>query len=257
MKKKILIFSGIIIGIAVLAGVFFHNTYTVPVLMYHSIDHRDKETKLSVSPESFKRQMEFLHKNRYNVVTLDKIVSYIEKKERIPPRTLAITFDDGFYNNYEYAFPVLKKYNIPATFFVITDKIGVPGWVGWKELKEMSDSGVVTIGSHTVSHTWLPTTGTKKLKSELTASKENLEKNLGGSVNFFCYPIGAFDDRVKRAVKEAGYTCAVSTNPGRLKPADDRYAIKRIKISRTSDNLFVFWIETSGLYTWIKERRDE
>jgi peptidoglycan/xylan/chitin deacetylase (PgdA/CDA1 family) len=248
MKKKIFIFSGIIITIGVLAGVFLQNTYTVPVLMYHSIDHRDKETKLSVSPESFARQMEFLHKNHYNVVTLDKIVSYIEKKERIPPRTLAITFDDGFYNNYEYAFPMLKKYNIPATVFVIVGSIGKPGWVKWSELKEMSDSGVITIGSHTLSHGWLPTTGTKKLRSELEASKEILEKNLGRNVDFFCYPIGAFDDRVKKAVKEADYACAVTTNPDKVRSTDDRYAIKRIKISRSSDNLFVFWVKTSGWY---------
>lgn len=258
MKRRISIaLIAVLAALGIGAGVFLKTAYVVPVAMYHSIDYRDKETKLSVRPESFARQMEYLHKHRYNVVGLDTIAAYLEKKEPVPPRTLAITFDDGFYNNYQYAFPVLRKYRIPATIFVIVGKIGTPGYVGWKELKEMSDSGLVTIGSHTMSHLWLPAMGTKQLTYELKASKEALEQGLGRSVDYLCYPIGAHDDRVERAAKEAGYTCAVATNPGRRAPASDIYAIKRIKISRTSDNLIAFWLETSGYYTWIKEQRDE
>ena len=152
---------------------------------------------------------------------------------------------------------MLKKHKIPATIFVIVNKIGTPGYLSWKEVKEMSDSGIITIGSHTMSHLWLPAMGTKQLAYELRNSKEALEKALGRKVDTLCYPIGAHDERVERAASDAGYTCAVATNPGRRAPANDIYAIKRIKISRTSDNLFVFWLETSGYYTWLKEQRDE
>ena len=254
--RPILIIAVLLIA-AGTAVLFLRTAYTIPVLMYHSIDHKDKATKLSVSPESFERQMKFLHDHHYNVVGLEKIVSYMRNNEKVPPRTVAITFDDSFYNNYKNAFPVLKRYGFPAAIFVITSKIGQKGYSGWKELKEMSDSGLVTIGSHTVKHRWLPTMGTKDLDNELRASKEVLEKNLGKPVDIFCYPIGAHNDRVKRMVRDAGYECAVATNPGRSSPSDDVYAIKRIKISRTSDNLLVFWAETSGYYTWIKERRDD
>jgi peptidoglycan/xylan/chitin deacetylase (PgdA/CDA1 family) len=258
MKKKILVISLVVAAIAVAVGgkVFLDRAYVVPVLMYHSVDHNDKLTKLSVSPESFEKQMKFLHDNKYNVVGLDKIIDYLQKKEKVPPRTVAITFDDGYYNNYRYAYPVLKKYAMPATIFVIVGKIGQPGWLGWKEIREMSGSGIVTIGSHTVSHLWLPTMGTVYLKKELADSKRQLESHLGRSVDFFCYPIGAHDERVKNLVKEAGYACAVATNPGRLKPAYDIYAIKRVRISRSSDNLLVFWFEISGFYTMVKEYRD-
>jgi peptidoglycan/xylan/chitin deacetylase (PgdA/CDA1 family) len=258
MKKALLIVSILLIGVlAARAVVFLRTSYIVPVLMYHSIDNQDKETKLSVSPESFARQMEFLHKHHYNVVGLDKVVAYMQKKEKVPPRTVAITFDDGLYNNYQNAYPVLKKYGIPATVFVIIKKIGQTGYLSWKEIKEMSDSGIMTIGSHTVSHLWLPAMGTKQLTEELRASKEALEKGTGKEVRVMCYPIGAHNERVERFTKEAGYACAVATNPGHSAPSDDIYAIKRIKISRTSDNLFVFWVETSGYYTWIKEHRDD
>ena len=242
---------------AVAVAVFARHAYVVPVLMYHAIDYNDKVSKLSVSPESFERQMKFLHDRKYNVVGLDKIVSYLEKKERMPARTVAITFDDGFYNNYRYAYSVLKKYGLPATIFVITDKIGKKGFLGWDEIKEMSDSGLITIGSHTMSHCWLPDADDRKLPKELTGSKNILEKRLGRKADFICYPLGAHDKRVETAVKEAGYRGGFATNPGRFEPSDDVFAIKRIRISRSSDNLFVFWVESSGYYTWIKEHRDD
>jgi len=255
-QKKIFIIAAILV-LALGALIFFTTVYVAPVIMYHSVDGNDQVSKLSISPKSFSRQMEFLKKNKYNVVSLEKLASYMRSGERMPPKTIAITFDDGFYNNYQYAYPVLKKYGLPATIFVIVSKIGKPGYLGWKEIKEMSDSGLITIGSHTMSHLWLPAMGTKQLKYELERSREILESRTGRSVTELCYPVGAHDDRVKAAAAAAGYACAVATNPGRAASAGDIYAIKRVRISRTSDNLFVFWVETSGYYTWIKEQRDD
>ncbi len=113
MKKRIFIALVLVIVAALSIAAFSRHAYVVPVLMYHSIDYNDKMTKLSVSPESFERQMEFFYRNHYNIVPLNKIIPYIKKKARVPPKTAAITFDDGYYNNYKYAYPVLKKYNIP------------------------------------------------------------------------------------------------------------------------------------------------
>ncbi len=257
MKKITITIVTAALLISGLAFIFMKSAYVVPVLMYHAIDYNDKTTKLSVNPESFEAQMKFLHEHRYNAVTPDRLIAYISGKESIPSKTIAITFDDGYYNNYQYAYPVLKKYNIPATIFVIVDKVGQSGYVGWKEIKEMSDSGLITIGSHTMSHKWLPSMGTKELKHELTASKAILEEKTGKPVDALCYPIGAHNERVEREAHLAGYSCAFATNPGRFAPIDDIYAIKRIKVSRTSDNLFVFWLETSGYYTWVKEHRDD
>jgi len=257
MKAKLFITLAIIITIVFAGAIFLRSIYVIPVLMYHAVDYDFDKTKLSVSPESFARQMEFLHRNHYNVVTLDRIVSYMEKREKIPLKTVAITFDDGYYNNYKYAYPVLKRYGIPATIFVITDKIGKTGFLGWPEIEEMAKSGVVTIGSHTKSHSWLPSLDDKDLKDQLADSKEIIESRTGKPVEFLCYPIGAHDERVQEAVRQAGYLCAVATNPGKRKSSKDVYAIKRIKISRTSDNMLIFGIESSGYYTWIKEKRDK
>jgi len=259
-KKRVailVIVTIVVAGIAASAVVIGKTAYVVPVLMYHGINNRDKITKLSVSPESFARQMKFLRDHNYNVITLDKIIPYVERRERPPAKTVAITFDDGFMNNYKYAYPALKRYRIPATIFIWVKRVGKPGYLGWKELKEMTDSGLVAIGSHTISHAWLPALDDRQLEDEVAGSKRILEEHLGRPVNLFCYPVGAFNKKVQESVKRAGYILAVGTNPGKLYPSDDIYAIKRIKISRTSDSLFVFWVETSGFYTWIKEHRDD
>ncbi len=256
INRKILLIAGValVVVVAALAIISVKTAYVVPILMYHSIDHNDKVTKLSVSPESFARQMEFLRKNKYNIIPLEEAIPYIKRKALPPQKTIAITFDDGYYNNYHDAYPVLKKHNIPATMFIIVNRVGDPGFVNWEEVKEMSDSGVITIGSHTRTHFWLLNSDDRFLQKEIVDSKKILEEKLGKKVNLFCYPMGAFDAKSKKAVEDAGYTCAVSTNPASA--PTDLYAIKRVKISRSADNLFIFWAETAKFYTWFKRHRE-
>jgi len=253
-KTKLIAVVILVVIAGCLAAIYSKTAYVVPILMYHSIDHNDKATKLSVSPESFARQMEFLHKNHYNVVPLVKVLSYIQKKEKPPRNTIAITFDDGYDNNYQYAYPLLKKYNMPAAIFIIVNSVGKPGFLSWKEIREMSDSGIITIGSHTMTHLWLLGSDVPAIKKEIADSKAILEKKLGKRVDLFCYPMGAFNARSKKAVEDAGYACAVSTNPPSA--PTDRYAIKRVKISRSSDNMFIFWAETTRFYSLFKRRKE-
>ncbi|MFC1590830.1 polysaccharide deacetylase family protein, partial [Candidatus Omnitrophota bacterium] len=139
----------------------------------------------------------------------------------------------------------------------ITEMVGKEGFLSWKEIEEMSASGIITIGSHTKTQCWLPDQGDSDLKEELSGSKDILEKRLKKAVGLISYPIGAHDERVKIAASLAGYKAAVATNPGKEKPRDDVFAIKRQRISNSSDSLFVFWVESSGFYTFIKEHRDD
>ncbi len=247
-----------ILASAIGVNSFLRSIYVVPVLMYHSIDFTDdRANKLVVLPESFTRQMEFLQKNNYNVISAEELVNLIEENAGFPAKTVAITFDDGYANNYKYAYPVLRLYGLPATIFVITDKIGEEGYLSRDQIEEMVESGIITIGSHTMSHAWLPGLDEGQLIRELVDSKKALEAGTGGKVEFISYPLGGYNDNVKESVKRAGYKGAFATNPGKSERSDDRYLIKRVRISNTSDNLFVFLIESSGYYTWIKEHRDE
>ena len=230
--------------------------YVVPVIMYHRIDDGASVSKLSVSPESFKRHMSFLERHNYNVVKLEELPDLI-RKGRIPYKTIAITFDDGYENNYTNAYPVLKDLSLPATIFINPALIGRGGFLSWDEVVEMSESDVISIGSHTMSHAYLPDLPEQKLDTEIFDSKRAIESHIRKKVTSFSYPLGAFNDHIKNKVIKAGYKIAVATNPGKDYSRHDIFAMKRLRISRTSDNLFVFWIETSGFYTWIKEHRDD
>lgn len=237
--------------------------YTVPILMYHYINAEEsRRSKLGVSPKAFQRQMSFLRRHKYNIVALETLVDLIKEKKKIPPKTVVITFDDGYLDNYTNAFPILKKYNIPATIFVVVDRIGKrlgnDDYMSQENIEELLMSGIISIGSHSVSHPNLSEIESEsKLRYEISGSKKILEKALNTKVDFFSYPFGSLAAKARDFVIEAGYKGAVGTNFPKDYPAGDIYALKRLRISENCNNMFIFWVETSGLYTYIKEHRDE
>jgi len=200
--------------------------------------------------------MSFLKRRNYNVVRLEDLPELI-KKGNIPYKTIAITFDDGYENNYKEAYPILKEFGLPATIFISPGFIGRDGYLTWDQVVEMSESGLVSIGSHAMTHAYLPDLAEQKLRMEIFDSKRAIKSHTRKDIASFSYPVGAFNDYVRDKVVKAGYSIAVATNPGKDYPKHDIFAMKRVRISRTSDNLLVFWIETSGFYTWIKEHRDD
>lgn len=263
IKTVLIICAVLILTFGLWLGFVVSRHYTVPILMYHYInDDEPSRSRLGVSPKSFQRQMRFLREHNYNVVTLAKITDLIKNKKRIPPNTIAITFDDGYIDNYTNAYPVLKKYNIPATIFVVINRIGKrlgqDEYMDWRQIKELSNSGLVTIGSHSISHPNLSeVTSEDELRDEIFASKKILEETLHKKVDFFSYPFGGVNSRARSLTIESGYKACVGTNFPKDYPGDDIYALKRLRISENSKNLFIFWVETSGFYTYIKEHRDD
>lgn len=257
-KRLIIVFSIFFLSVFLLVN-YIRKNYVVPIIMYHSVSlNPAPENRLAVSIQAFERQMCFLKKHRYNVLPLEELAALIKDKKKIPPRTLAITFDDGYKNNYSFAFPVLKRYGLPATVFVIINEVNRPDRLSWEQIKAMQDSGIIIIGSHTLGAQPLVNIKSEsELKREIFDSKKILEEELGRPVNMFSYPEGRFNAKIKKLVIDAGYKLAVATSPGKKFPDDDLLALKRLRISSTSDNLFVFWIETTGFYTFLKEHRDE
>lgn len=255
LNRRFLIILGIVLIILTLSvKVFLDAVYRVPIMMYHFIDYTsDKGDKRVVSPEAFEAQMKYLHDKSYNVVPLEKAVWYIEHREKPPSKTVAITMDDGYKDNYVYAYPVLKKYHIPATIFVIVNLVGKEKiYMNWDEVKEMSGSGIIDIESHTKTHPWLTSLSDKDLKDELTLSKKILEEKLRKKIDFLCYPMGVYDERVKLAVKAAGYKAAFATRPKRLFPTYDLYEIKRVRMSPNVHNLLAFRIKITGYYAFLR-----
>ncbi|HTZ11643.1 MAG TPA: polysaccharide deacetylase family protein [Candidatus Margulisiibacteriota bacterium] len=265
MLKK----SGIIAVILIVAGFIFsgfvlRSNYAVPILMYHSVNPVKNPyiRSLIVSPESFRRQMRFLKERRYNVVTLKQLGELIASGGKIPPRTIAITFDDGYRDNYTYAFPVLKEYKIPATIFIIIDEVGRlvkdksgDDRLSWEEIRLMQDSGLINFGSHTMGPKLLTEIKSEEeLKRQIFLSKSILEGELGVPVYAFSYPEGRFNAKIRQMVMDAGYKMAVATKLKKDYTKNDVFALRRVRVSPNSDNLFVFWFETSGFYNFLRRR---
>ena len=255
--KIVLIVNIFILSVLSIAVIlFFSNKYVPPVLMYHSIDYNYMDSKLSVSPQDFRRQIEFVSKN-YHPLRLVHISKKIKEGEKIKRGDIAITFDDGYDNNYTSAFPILKEFKVPATIFLIFDKIGKKGYLKKEQIIEMKESGLIDFGSHTLSHKFLTDHDLDVARKEIFDSKKNLESMFNWKFEIFAYPGGRFNAEIRALAKEAGYYAAYATSPGENFDNDDIYALKRVRISRTSNNPLVFWLYSCGDYTWIKEWRDE
>ncbi|MFC1698673.1 polysaccharide deacetylase family protein [Candidatus Omnitrophota bacterium] len=250
LRRIFKIFGVLIIIIIVGCYLYIRPKYQVPILMYHHVDHNGGQSSLSVSPENFKRQMRFLAKRDYNVISLSELVQALKNEDKLPPNSLVITFDDGYLDNYTIAYPELKKHDLPATMFVIVDKIGQPGYLTDRQIQQMAGSGLIEIGSHSLSGAYLPGRDLLELEREISQSKLDLELKLNRAVRFFCYPIGGYTAQIQKIVKDSGYQAACSTNRGKISAYlnNDIYALKRIKVRDGFANLFVFWVKISGYY---------
>ncbi len=254
-KLKIcLIFAALIIAVSV---VFARSQYVLPVAMYHSVlTEAPAGNRLIVSTGTFERQMRFLKEKRYTTLTLDQAADIVSRRTKGPGKAVVLTFDDGYEDNYIHAFPVLKKYGLRATIYLVVNDIGKPGKLGWEQILEMKNSGLIDFGSHSLSHPFLDCiVSPDELVNEISRSKKILEEKLGAGVTTFAYPCGRFNAGVRQRVAEAGYRTAVVTNPGKSVKNDDLFALKRVRISESASNLFVFWFEISGYYNFIREHR--
>lgn len=251
--KRVIIYLTLVIAIGVIVTNFLSSIYEPAIIMYHSINPVGrKDTKLVVSVNSFQRQIHFLKKFHYNVISLENLGELISKEKRIPQKTVVITFDDGFKDNFTYAFPILKKYQLPATFFIIVSEVGLADRLNWQEIRAMQGSGLVSIGSHTLSHPFLTRLNEERQRKEIFESKIILEERLGQPVKTFSYPNTNFNERIKQMVKQAGFKLAVTVLPEKKFSNDDLYALRRIPIYYISDNLLVFWLQTSGYFGFLE-----
>ena len=218
--------------------------YTVPIMMYHHISEKDFGPD-SVTPENFRWHMEYLKKKRYRVIGVEELVEKMARGERIPKKTVALAFDDGYRDNYTYAFPILKEFQYPAIFFVAPGSLAVNGFMSWDQIREIKSAGF-TFGSHGMNQIYLPSLSSEKLRQEIFESKRALEKELGVKVDYFAYPVGGFTDEVKTLAKQAGYKAAFSTNRGQDRFNRDLYAINRVRFSNADNTTLILWMKLSG-----------
>ena len=221
-----------------LEAMALRNAYSlrVPVLMYHFIrvnpNPRDQlGFNLSVTPNDFEQQMAYLANNGYHSLDVGQLALALKQKTVLPSKPVVITFDDGFRDFYTNAFPILQKYNLHAESYVITGFVGGGDYMTWDMLREVQRSGLVTIGSHTVNHRYLTAFAPSLVTAELANSKAELENKLGVTVTDFCYPYGAFNNKVAEAVEKAGYTNATTTVPGLYQYDTRIFLMNRVRVS--------------------------
>jgi peptidoglycan/xylan/chitin deacetylase (PgdA/CDA1 family) len=210
----------------------------VIVLNYHKVDHMNHS--LSVQPPDFEQQMAFLKDNGYHTITPHEMYMAFTDGAPLPSNPVLITFDDGYADNYTYAYPILKKYGMKAAIFVITSLMGKPGYLTWGQAAEMEASGVVSIESHTVNHGSLTELTDEQVRYELTEAKHDIEQRLGKEVEFLAYPTGAYNLHIASLVQEAGYKGAFTVRYGNMDRSANFYAIERVPIFHTSDTFASF-----------------
>lgn len=238
---------------------WLRDRYVVPILTYHHVGiSSDKWLLNTVGEKSFEYQMAFMRRHGFNVISFDKLVEGIKQGQAFARNTVVLQFDDGYEDNYKYAFPILKKYGFPAMEFLISDKVGTPGFLTWDQVKEMEKYNFID-GAHTRHHAYLPRLSLIQAQDEIAGSKKVIEDHLGHSIDDFCYPSGGFTGEVKRLVKEAGYRAAVTTNRGKERLNVDLYELKRIHMNNTDDRYsgLILWFKLSGYYNLFRQFKDE
>lgn len=217
--------------------------------MYHRIHQDEPASGLAVSPEDFSRQVEWLEKKSFRFLSLEEVAER-QGRARLWDRAVSLTFDDGFTDNYKNAFSLLISKAKPAALFVVTSWVGREGFLGWREIRELADSGI-TIGSHSHTHCWLPEIRDESwLRREIFESKKIIEDQIRKEVRHFSYPVGGVNPRVADLVRKAGYQVAWVAG---ARPTETNFSpqfgLRRIKVGPRDSDLIHFSIKAYGLKT--------
>ncbi|WP_160688723.1 polysaccharide deacetylase family protein [Clostridium sp. C2-6-12] len=201
----------------------------VPVLYYHSV-RESADNEVTIKPEILREHLKYINEQGYTTLTMKQLEDYILNNSPIPEKSILITFDDGYMDNYYNAFPILKEFNMTATIFCITSELDGSYYLSKEAIKEISDYGI-DIESHTVTHPHLNKLKYDKQLEELLESKKTLEGITGKEITSIAYPFGDFDDNSVKAAKEAGYTLGFTTKLGLSDRNDNPLVLDRIYIS--------------------------
>jgi len=210
---------------------YAQNSSEVPVLMYHFIrDGVSPEDdslgyNLSVPSAEFGEQMQYLADNGFTTINFEDFLS-----GRYPDKSIVLTFDDGYFDFKEVAWPILEKHKFTATVYIITDKFNDPNHLNKEDVQYLANRGV-EIGSHSNSHANLTALSRHDLRQELLGSRQILEKLTGKTVVNFSYPAGKYNNLVVEMLQRAGYETAVTTESGLGSP-EELFQLKRVRIKR-------------------------
>lgn len=239
----------------------------IPVLMYHQVVARppaSSRLKLYVTAELLEKQLRFLKARGFEAVTFTDLVT-----RELPAKPVFLTFDDGYENHYDLLFPLLKKYRMRAVLYILGDRhLDYNYWDAAKgepkarllsaeQIREMSESGWVEFGGHSMRHTDLTQLTAADMVKDLVECKAAVEEVTGRPALSLAYPYGGFNESVKAATAKAGFVFGLAVNGGPIRFGEDLFAIHRINIAPWT-GLFQYSVKTSGYYfhlcRWLHRR---
>lgn len=203
---------------------------TLPILMYHK------------TPSDFEGQLQHLTNNGYTAITMRTASRILRGVEPSPAKPVVITYDDGFSDQL-IAFELLKRYSLPATFYIMPGGelsqwcVGADrqnqscgdSYLNWAEIIMLNNSGLIEIGSHTIDHAQLNTLDSDSKRNQIFSAKNIIEQKIGKQVVSFAYPYGAFDGETIELARKAGYTSAVSTIGGTTQSTNILFELRRVR----------------------------
>ncbi|MCX7854822.1 MAG: polysaccharide deacetylase family protein [Anaerolineae bacterium] len=209
----------------------------IPVFLYHFVGRETLErdgrsvSRFNVTAADFEAQLLLLKQLGYHPVTVGEIAAVLEGKATLPERPIVLTFDDGWREQYDVAFPILQRYGVRATFFITTSFVGYPRFMTWEELTELRDAGM-EIASHGRKHINLTDADDREAWREIARSREILEEKLGVSAVSFAYPFGGYRKGLPAMLERAGYQIAVGVGgSSAVHRPGSRYYFRRMEVS--------------------------
>lgn len=217
----------------------------IPVILYHHIQPLPMASllghaKLTLDSKMFDQQMAYLKSQGYQAISADDLVNALLNRHQLPEKSILITIDDGYDDNYTYGFLTAKKYQMIMNFMIPTQLIGKPGYMNWDHLREMHTNPYVRIYNHTASHAPLGYILPQQINNELTTSREDFKRELGFDTNIFTYPYGSYNPVAINALKQHGFTAAFTTDSGKKQCTSEILQLKRIRIGNAPMSTYGF-----------------
>lgn len=208
------------------------------ILMYHHVSATTPRIT-SLNADEFRQHLAYLRDNDFNVMPLEDIVSALRSGAALPDRTAAITFDDGYRNNYDTAYPMLREFGFPFTLFISSGLVGSNAnlYLNWDQIREMAANGA-TIANHGISHLYLLTRENReddsawlqRIEHEIVAAEERIAAETGQSHKLFAYPYGEYDRAIQQLVERLGYV-GLGQHSGPINARSDFTALPRFPFS--------------------------
>lgn len=229
------------------SGVFPDGYQLVPILCYHQFREGDEnDVPMQVSANAFEAQMAYLAQNGFQVIPLSHLAGFLNGERMLPPKSVVITIDDGYSSVYQSAFPILKKYGFPATLFLYTDFVGGGAALSWSRVRELQDSGLIEVQSHSRSHASLVRKSgestadyQRRINNEIQFPEKQIRRRLNKEVQHYAYPFGDTSEWVINTLLKNDYKLAVTVQRGSNAAFAPSHLLKRNMIY-ASDNIDTF-----------------